>query len=287
MLLISNNEYKTYMNEFEKNKNIFVSDNLIKYNFKQKLDLILDVFDIKVVSMHKENNKNKVLVRKYKDLKALILEDNDVNIKVLSETLFNMNIKFDIAKTKEEGINLVRENTYDILLSDFIINDFDGIEFINEIKEFIHEKMVKVVLTASLEKSVKEKCLASGFDEFVSKPYSIKEIDEIFYKYFEQYYYRTQEIQKNIDNREYYVIFINHLRESILKFRWYAKNKEKILIKKLVHNLRGGTEIVNETKILSLLNSIDDNLNKEDFVKISELINLLERELIRLEEKYI
>ncbi len=120
-------------------------------------------------------------------LKILLAEDNLINQKVAKMTLEKMGHYVDIAENGEVAVEKFLANEYDLILMDVqmpIMNGIDATRQIRKIEEAIDKsKGIRIVaMTANVMKQDKEEYLASGMDDFVSKPFKINELLKILGK---------------------------------------------------------------------------------------------------------
>lgn len=119
--------------------------------------------------------------------KILIAEDNLINQKVAKMTLEKMGHDVDIAENGEVAVEKFLANEYDIILMDVqmpIMNGIDATRQIRKIEEAINKsKGIRIVaMTANVMKQDKEEYLASGMNDFVSKPFKINELINVLEK---------------------------------------------------------------------------------------------------------
>ena len=119
---------------------------------------------------------------------VLIVDDNKLNIKVASRILGKYNFNIDTANGGKECIYKVKEgNHYDIIFLDHMMPEMDGIQTIHILKKLDGYDMPPIVaLTANAITGMKEMYLKEGFDEYLSKPININDLNKIIYKYFEK-----------------------------------------------------------------------------------------------------
>ena len=122
-----------------------------------------------------------------KSLKILIAEDNLINQKVAKMTLEKLGHIVDLAENGEIAVEKFLANEYDIILMDVqmpVMNGIDATRQIRKIEEAINKsKGIRIVaMTANVMKQDKEEYLASGMDDFVSKPFKINELINILEK---------------------------------------------------------------------------------------------------------
>ncbi|MCM1175401.1 MAG: response regulator [Blautia sp.] len=107
------------------------------------------------------------------DAKILVTDDNAVNRKVFRNLLKETQIQVTEAAGGRECLELVQENHYDLIFLDHMMPEMDGLETLHRIKllsDFPCRNTPIVVLTANAVSGAKEKYLAEGFDDFLSKP---------------------------------------------------------------------------------------------------------------------
>ena len=108
---------------------------------------------------------------------VLIIEDDiivrEATITILSDEGFNV----DFAINGEQGIKLIKKNTYDIVLCDIIMpamNGFNVLENINSLK--LTTKPIFIYLTAKSERPDYRLGMELGADDFITKPFTKKEL---------------------------------------------------------------------------------------------------------------
>lgn len=107
------------------------------------------------------------------DAKILVVDDNAVNRKVLRNLLKETQIQVMEAGGGVECLELVKNNHYDLIFLDHMMPEMDGVETLHHIRglsDFPCQDTPIVVLTANAVSGAKEKYLAEGFDDFLSKP---------------------------------------------------------------------------------------------------------------------
>lgn len=117
--------------------------------------------------------------------KILVVDDNAVNRKVLRNLLKETQIQVTDAGGGMECLRLVQEEHYDLIFLDHMMPEMDGIETLREIKKLadfpcLHTPIV--VLTANAVSGAKEKYLAEGFDDFLSKPVVPEKLEKMIQK---------------------------------------------------------------------------------------------------------
>lgn len=120
-----------------------------------------------------------------KELHTLIIEDNKMNLKVLSMLLEMLGCSYDIAENGEDGCAKAGNNKYDIIFMDLILPGIDGYESARRILEENPEAFI-IAITADNMPASRSKAELSGIKEFISKPVRIDDLKKILAKYFSE-----------------------------------------------------------------------------------------------------
>lgn len=113
-------------------------------------------------------------------LSILLVEDNVLNQKLMYFNLTKMGFTIKIVNNGNEAIEEYNKNFYDLILMDIMMPLLDGYqttEKIRNIESNTGRKSFIIGLTSNIYDSDKDKCLLSGMDDFMSKPFDI----DVFY----------------------------------------------------------------------------------------------------------
>ncbi len=121
------------------------------------------------------------------DAKVLVTEDNIINQKLIKRVLEDHGITVDLANNGLEAFEKRRNNDYDLLFMDIQMPVMDGIEATHEILDYEEDEEVPhipiVALTANALKGDRERFLAEGMDEYITKPIETTELLYILNKF--------------------------------------------------------------------------------------------------------
>ncbi|MDX5346509.1 MAG: PAS domain S-box protein, partial [Hymenobacteraceae bacterium] len=116
------------------------------------------------------------------NLRVLLAEDNPVNQYLAQAILENWGFTVTVANNGKEAVDLFSKNTYDVVLMDIQMPEMNGIEATGHIRSLMQQKQHRVpviALTANALVGDAEKYLASGMDDYLSKPF---EEEKLFIK---------------------------------------------------------------------------------------------------------
>ncbi len=120
------------------------------------------------------------------DARILIVDDTRMNLTVAVSLLKNTKIRIDTATGGEEAISLSKENTYDIILMDQRMPVMSGTEAMNRIKALENGKNAStpvICLTADAIRGAREKYIAEGFTDYLTKPVDGVSLEKTLLKY--------------------------------------------------------------------------------------------------------
>jgi PAS domain S-box-containing protein len=107
----------------------------------------------------------------------LLAEDNEANIQTFMSYLNAINYRVIVAKNGEEAVTLAKENSPDIILMDVQMPIMDGLEATKQIRcdpNLINTPII--ALTALAMEGDRDRCLAAGANEYLSKPIKLKQL---------------------------------------------------------------------------------------------------------------
>lgn len=107
--------------------------------------------------------------------RILIVEDEKNIAELLEYNLINNNYDVDIAYDGEEAWNLYLSETYELILLDLMLPKINGIELCQKIRD-IDIDIPIIMLTAKSSELDKIKGLNIGADDYITKPFSVKEL---------------------------------------------------------------------------------------------------------------
>ena len=112
--------------------------------------------------------------------KALLVEDHHMNQLIGKLQLEQLGFEVDVCASGEDALRAIIQKRYSVVFMDCQMPDMDGYEVTREIRKLENKTGIRtpiIALTASALEGEREKCLAAGMDDYLTKP-----IDpEIFY----------------------------------------------------------------------------------------------------------
>lgn len=102
----------------------------------------------------------------------LVVEDNQINQKVLSHQLINLGYAIEVAENGAEAVAKVKNRRYDLIFMDVQMPVMDGFQATQEIRSLGEDSssIPIVAVTANAFQTEREKCFSSGMDDYLTKP---------------------------------------------------------------------------------------------------------------------
>ncbi|WP_053365373.1 response regulator [Bacillus sp. FJAT-27245] len=105
--------------------------------------------------------------------RILLAEDEEILRMLIMDTLEDSGFEIDEAADGQEALDLIKQNTYDLIILDYMMPVYTGLELIGMIRGKARSEGTKIVmLSAKSQQYEQEKVLNAGADYFISKPFS-------------------------------------------------------------------------------------------------------------------
>ena len=120
------------------------------------------------------------------DARILVTDDTQMNLIVVVNLLKRTGIQTDTAINGSEAINLCEQNDYDVILMDQRMPGMDGTETLKHIRELENGKNKNtpvICLTADAIRGARERYIADGFDDYLTKPIDGDSLERALLRY--------------------------------------------------------------------------------------------------------
>ncbi len=114
------------------------------------------------------------------NFRALIVDDNSLNLKVAEKTISSYRFKIDTSTSGKDTIEKIQNGEqYDVIFMDYMMPGMDGIETLHELQKLNVPLPPVVVLTANTIAGMKEMYINEGFADYLAKPILPAELDRV------------------------------------------------------------------------------------------------------------
>lgn len=189
--------------------------------------------------------------------KLMIVDDHPVNLLFMRQALSKMGFKnFDEAKSAKEALAYFTKSPYDLILMDCQMPEMDGFEAARRIRHLQQKEIPTIIaVTADAMKGAKEKCLAAGMDDYISKPVDKDKLRALLQHWIPSTETENKEEKNNIDTppthdvtvitpqAEDNIIDWEHLRE----FTDGDKDIENEILEMFITNLKADVTAIHKS----------------------------------------
>jgi len=127
----------------------------------------------------------------------IMLIDNDKYVRESLGIFFARGqLKFLIFKSASEGLNSLKYQDIDVVISDYFLPDMDGLTFLKQVvikKPGIARILMATIVTDELKKEIS----MAGIDAFLEKPLTVASIDHILFEINKDHLTKTKPEMKN------------------------------------------------------------------------------------------
>ena len=129
------------------------------------------------------NNLNRPLVN---EARAIVVDDNMTNLIVADKLLRNLGFDVVTADSGSAALGLISNMQFDIIFIDYMMTGMDGVDTLRAIRRMPKDWVAGVpciVLTADAHDGAKQMLINAGFDDYLSKPIDVNELEYMIDRY--------------------------------------------------------------------------------------------------------
>ena len=159
------------------------------YGKGSQFRVVLDqkiVEEEEIIENKERQNKANEITGDLSHKTVLIVDDNQMNLKVAQRLLAKYNINIETANSGFKCLDLVKVNKYDLILLDDMMPKMSGKETLEQLKTYSNFNTPVVVLTANAVYGVKDEYITLGFNDYLSKPIEKDELNRVLKKYLDK-----------------------------------------------------------------------------------------------------
>lgn len=114
------------------------------------------------------------------DVRLLLVDDNELNLLVLTSLLRDTKMRMDTCQSGEEALSLLAKQRYDAVLLDQMMPGMDGVETLHRARTLPEAADIPfVVCTADVTAGAREQLLAEGFAAYIGKPVETEHLERV------------------------------------------------------------------------------------------------------------
>ena len=133
------------------------------------------------------------------DVHLLLVEDNE-ELLFLMEKILSKHYHVLIAKDGLEALNVIKDNEIDIIISDVMMPEMDGLEFCRALKSNLETSHIPIILlTAKNTVEDRIECYNAGADGYISKPFELKILEARINNFIMHKKNKQEEFRSNVE----------------------------------------------------------------------------------------
>ena len=136
--------------------------------------------------VHAPTSQQSADVFRAPDARVLIVDDTPMNLTVAIALMKRTEVRIDTATGGEEALALTQDNAYDLILMDQRMPKMDGVETLRRIRaqeSGANRQTPVICLTADAVIGARERYIAEGFTDYITKPINSQELDQMMLRY--------------------------------------------------------------------------------------------------------
>ncbi|MCF6301030.1 MAG: response regulator, partial [Proteobacteria bacterium] len=112
-----------------------------------------------------------------KPIKIMVIEDNPINQQLVLEILEKSKHMVDLFDNANEALSRIKDNQYDLIISDYHLPGMNGIRFIQNVRN-LNLAIPIIIMTADLTENVIIECKKNNIMNLLTKPFKPKELED-------------------------------------------------------------------------------------------------------------
>jgi two-component system, sensor histidine kinase and response regulator len=242
-------------------------------------------------------------------LRILVVEDSVINQKVALGQLDLLGYAADIAANGVEALKAVEQSDYDVILMDCQMPEMDGYEATRLIREREQRRQHRshiVAMTAHAMRGDRERCLAAGMDEYISKPVEQDDLQAVLDRCRPADAPQRPAVAEETPNqteppvnfqrlkmitrrdpvrlREIVDLYLKSAEDLVMALACAALTRSAPDIAQAAHKLAGSSSSCGMPRIASTLRDLEQCATNEDWTAIPALVGQAQTELAQIRE---
>lgn len=135
---------------------------------------------------------------------VLIVDDNDMNLKVAVGLLAPLQMKIEVAESGQRALEMIQQKKYHMVFMDHMMPGMDGVEttaLLRKIEGCSYEELPVIALSANAMKEAEKLFQESGMNGFVAKPIDMRKICAVIRKWLPEELLKYQEVSEYENNQ--------------------------------------------------------------------------------------
>ena len=243
--------------------------------------------------------------------KILVVEDSEINCKLILKILSNNRLACDLALNGKEAVEAYKSKKYDLILMDCQMPVLDGYEATKEIRSIeAGETHIPIVaLTANALATDEDRCHKAGMDDYISKPINIDALLTLIGKYIKVETAISEKEEVKINNHnviddiinsmitelelskveaiEFFTEYMEFLPEALQELETAISQDDFESLKKIAHKLKGSSANLRIEVITQLSLKLEEEASKSDKDSCTALLEEIKQHIEYLNSVFL
>lgn len=116
-----------------------------------------------------------------KGIRVLVVDDTDINLEIAREIFEMLGVNADTAESGQDAIEMLFDNKYDIIFTDYIMPEMSGTEFAVKAREYMEDgKEIPIIaLTGDVSDNAINEFKKAGINDYIQKPINVNKLASI------------------------------------------------------------------------------------------------------------
>lgn len=222
------------------------------------------------------------LALEFNPVEILVVEDNDLSRKIVSQMLVNYGFQVSEAVNGLECLRLLQDNHFDLILMDMQMPIMDGYEATGLIRETSGQESTPIIaMTANALTGDREKCLAAGCTSYIAKPFKTDDLVQEILQHLSKSSHRSAKSQAGLHQHlleELLPEFLEQLDELIQELEEALQKRDIELIASLSHDIKGTAGMYGFISISQIASQIEQAARDHSMMRVRVLMDNMHQE---------
>lgn len=261
---------------------------------------------------------------------VLLVEDNRINQTIMKKMIEHLGYIVRIASDGKEAIKLFQTALFDVILMDCQMPVMDGYKASSQIRQIEDESPQNdhipiIAVTAHAIKGDREKCIASGMDDYISKPFTLEQLGEKLEQWLiapnpdasftkaepngdadsppvQQYaspgpshldlsmWDNIQALQNGPDDNLLQEVMQNYLSDgqsNLEKLEQSVRDQQAKTVESIAHTFKSSSANVGAVRVASLCKTLESTSHTGDLGQAADLLKLMQTEFVVVKQQIL
>lgn len=247
-------------------------------------------------------------------LRILLAEDHPINQQVILNQLSLLGYEADLANNGQEALEILSQKTYDVVFMDCQMPLLDGYATTRQLRLQEHDRRhtIIIALTAHALPADREKCLAAGMDDYLSKPVEPEDLEAVLMKWAQVIHSKSHQPQilgtsglmkakipsssadqtplnverlrtisggKKDFQQKLLAVYLDRTHQDFSQIEIAISDQDFATLRQYAHRLKGSSANVGATIISQLAYQLENATQQQNLSLCSKLIRKIEQNL--------